>query len=202
MPSSLIQNSKRGVDLKRLNTAQRSFVLFLLADNFFNPTAAAKAAGYKQPSNAAIRLMRHPLVQAALGKEQREREERCQLKADDVLNYLRAGLFFNPLDLFTPSKDGKWHIQNPDDLPEEVGRLIEKMKVKVIEKDDGTTESYFEVELVSKSTLLPLAMKHLGISGTERVNITAKVGIDFDQLHTPKFFEVDLVQQAIKDASK
>jgi hypothetical protein len=112
---------------------------------------------------------------AALGKAQREREERCGLTADDVLEYLRNVLFFNPLTYFYPSKDGKWCLTDLDALPDWVGRLIDGMEMSVKEKD-GATETQFKVTLVSKATALALAMKHTTV---DQHKIEVQMGPEF-----------------------
>lgn len=202
MGTSLIEPRKRGANIKALPMKMRDFCLFLIGMTLWEPVEAARQAGYKAPNQAATKLMKDSRIQAFLGKKMREREERCLLKADDVLNYLRAGLFFNPLRLFQPTKDGKWLIQDPNDLPEEVGRLIEKMKVKVVEREDGSTESVFEIELISKATLLPLAMKHLGIDGTHKVDLQGKISVDWDSLYDRPAIDVDSIEQAIEEAEE
>lgn len=171
MSTKLIKNKQRGASLDSLNSQMRMFVLELIAGVTWKPVDAARKAKYKNPSQAAYRLLNDPRIQAALGKAQREREERCELKGDDVLEFLRAGLFLNPLRYFRPTKGGKWSIINPDALPEEVGRLIESMEVRVVEHDDGSTESCFVVSLVSKAVLLGHALKHLGLT-PDRVQAT------------------------------
>ena len=181
-----------------MTVRQRTFVHALLASPTFDQTAAAKEAGYANPSITASRLLKSKIVRAIIGKELRLREERSHLKADDVLEYLRHGLFFNPLSLFRPSKDGKWLVKSLDEIPEEIGRLIEKIKTKVVTKPDGATESFFEIELISNATLLPLAMKHLGISGAEKHEMLGKLQFDFDAL-CGRGEPIDVVSKAIEE---
>jgi hypothetical protein len=110
-------------------------------------------------------------VQGALGKAQREREERCELKGDDVINYLRVALFFNPLQFFTPCDEG-FFVKDWKDIPEEVGRLVERMEVKEIVAPDGSIIRGYKLWFLSKAIVLPLAMKHLNLMGTEKVEVT------------------------------
>lgn len=197
MGTTLIKTRKRGADPSLLTVGQQTFVAELLANNLFDARAAAKAAGYKQPSQSAYKMLKNPKIQALLGKAMRERMERCQLKSDDVLNYLRTALFFNPLNYFKPTKDGKWMIDDPTTLPEEVGRLIEKMEVRTTELKDGSVHSYFKIELVSKTTALSLAMKHVGLTVDE---VSTRV-IDWDKLYqSGNGEEVDPIEQQILDA--
>lgn len=169
MSTSLIQ-SKKGcgkVDASKLTEQQQRFVLELIMDPTANAKEAAKKAGYKTPNQVANKLLHNPFIATLLARYKREREEKCKLRAEEVLNYLRVALFFNPLDYFKPTSDGKWLISDPKEIPEEIGRLIEKMEVKVIEDKDGNIRSYFQVELVSKTTALGYALKHTTVEKAE-----------------------------------
>ncbi len=199
MSTKLIENRQRGASLEGLTNQQRMFVLELLASNTFSPGEAAKLAGYKHPNQSAWRLLKNPRIAAALGKAQREREERCELKGDDVLNFLREAIFFNPLHYFRPTEDGGWLITDPDALPEWVGRLIEKMRMKITEYDDGSRTSRFEVELVSKTTAIGLAMKHI-FPDKLQAEVEHKLRFALDDLYEPSNGEeVDPVEQRIID---
>lgn len=169
--TTMIQPTTRGANINRLTTQQQEFVFHLLGQEKFDPTEAARAAGYKTAPQAANKLMKTPAIQAILGKEQRKRLERLQLKADDVLMMLTQALFFNPLSLFKPSRDGGWLIEDLDKIPEEIGRCISKIKTKTTERD-GESTTYFEIEFMDKTTLLQMALKHCGVQGAEKVEMT------------------------------
>jgi len=181
---------------KPLTAAERVFVNELIASDFFNPTQAARKAGYKRPAQAANRLLKRKRVQRALGNALKKRLERCELKADNVLQYLWDVLMLNPLKYFRPTKDGHWEITDPDVLPEEVARLIEEMQVVVHELPDGTIEHRFRVKTVSKATALSLAMKHFGVDRYE-----VRHTFDWDRLFeylTKQEREVNPVEAEIK----
>lgn len=201
MGTSLIDPCKRGSNVKALPQKMRDFCLFLISMELWEPVKAAKQAGYKSPNQTVTKLMKDPRIKAFLGKKMREREERCELKADDVLNFLQAGLYFSPLHLFQKNESGKWTIKNIEDIPEEIGRLIEKVKLRVVEKPDGSVESLFEIELISKSTLFLSAMKHLGIEGTQKVDLQGRISIDWDGMHS-RTIEVDSIEEQIEGASE
>lgn len=167
MGTRMIRSCKYGASLEKLTDQQRAFVAELLADDVFSAVNAAKRAGYKAPSQAAYKLLRTPAIAKALGKQQRLREERCELTASDVLNYLKRVLYFNPLEYFYPTKDGGWAISTIEALPEEVGQLIDGMKIKVTTHANGSQTSEFEVQLVSKATALALAVRHTTVSKHE-----------------------------------
>lgn len=170
MGTTLVVNNKRNTNISKLTEQQQMFVLELLSDKLYNITEAARRAGYKNPSQAANKLLKNKLVQRALGKAKAQREERVGLSADQVLAYLKNALFFNPLQYFKPTADGGWLITDPDSLPEEIGCLIEEMQVKVVELEDGKKQHYFKVRFVSHATALALAMKHVSVDKSEVIH--------------------------------
>ena len=197
MGTTLITKKQRGANLNLLTVQQRNFVHELLATDMFCPTEAARKAGYKLPSQAANKLLKNRVISAALGKATREREERCELKGDDVLDYLHRALFFNPLNHFYHGHDG-WMIDDPSVLPEWVGRLIEKMEVKHVVHPDGSVHDSFKVEFISKSTVLPLALKHLGLL-TDKGEVTHRFEMDWDKLYGEEpEGETDEIEDQIK----
>ena len=168
--------------LEGLNPQQRTFVMELLASDTFDIAEAARTAGYANPSQRGNKLLTNPIIQKALGKAQREREERCKLKADDVLNYLEKALFFNPTHYFLPADDGKsWLIKDLSELPEEYGRLIDGVEIKTITTKDGDEITYHKIKLIPKSVVLPLAMKHLGLMD-QKVHIDQKITINWEDM--------------------
>ena len=177
MPST-ISRSRRS-NLEELTDAELTFVKYLIEDDLWRPTQAAKKAGYKAPSQAAFNLMKKPAIAQALGKEQRRRLERLELHADEVLSMLATGLFFNPLTLFRPSTKGGWVVVDLDKVPDEIGRLIEEIKTRTTESmdDEGNVSSttYFELKMISKTELLRMAMKHCGVDGTQKVEYSGNV---------------------------
>lgn len=176
MPS--LKSRSRVEDLK---SSELTFVKYLIGDDLWRPVQAARKAGYKQPDIAAGRLMKKPAIAQALGKEQRRRLERLELRADEVLSMLATGLFFNPLSLFKPSAKGAWVITDLDKVPDEIGRLVEEIKTRTTESmdDEGNVSSttYFELKMISKTELLRMAMKHCGVDGTQKVEFSGNVGM-------------------------
>lgn len=189
---------QNGADFSKLPGNQRQFVLEMIATDSFNATDAARNAGYKNPSQAANRLMKNKTVLKALGKHMRQREERTQCKADEVLQYLHTALFFNPLDYFVPGKNG-WLLKDPEkELPKEIAQLIEKIDVSTTCFGDGTSETRYTIETVSKSTALGYALKHHGLL-TDKIESTTTVQIDWDGLATQNEEIPDPIEQAIID---
>lgn len=172
MGSKLIQPLKRGANGNRLTPNQRLFVEELLADEQFNPTRAARAAGYKNPAIMGNKLIKLPVIRAMIGKALQERIERTQLRADDVLEMLTTALFLDPAELFSVTGDGVILVKSLDEIPQKLRRCITRLKCRTrYDKKGEAQESLMEVELMSKDTMLQLAMKHLGLGGTEKVDV-------------------------------
>ena len=198
MATKMITPRQNGADISKLTVNRQNFVQEMLAHDSMNPTAAAKAAGYAHPSQAANKLMRDKVIQRALGKAQRLRNERCQLKADSILKYLVTALFFNPASLFTRDEDGGFSVKNLDEIPDEIGCLIESIEMDETETPMGIKRK-FKLKIIPHATTLPLAMKHAGLL-TEKLETTIKTNIDWDQLSMAiKESIIDPVEQAILD---
>ncbi len=187
MPKATLTRKVRA-SVDQLNHNELMFVKHLLADDLWRPAEAAKKAGFKNPYATASNLMKRPQVQAVLGKEQRRRLEKLELKADEIIHFLATGLFFNPLSLFRPTKSGSWAVIDLEAIPDDIGRLIEEIKTRQTESvdDNGNTvvTTYFEIKFISKTRLLELAMKHLGLDGIQKVDVrhSGEVSLDWSKL--------------------
>lgn len=193
----MIENRKRGTRWDRLSVQQQMFVKELLADDFCNASRAAEKAGYKAPAAAANKLLKNSKIKALLGKEKRLREERCDLRAEEVLLFLKRALFFNPLRYFLPSEDGGWAIEDPRKLPDEVGQLVDELEVKAIELPDGSKKVYYKVKLISKATALTLALKHVD---TTQTDVLEK--FDWDELYECARQEYNTIEAKIIEESE
>ena len=171
-----MQPKKIGANPDRLTPNQRLFCEYLLADPQFNGTAAARAAGYKNPGIAASKLMKSKPVRATIGKAIMERIREVKLTQKDVLEHLATALFLDPLEMFERTERGAYVVRDLDDVPERIRRCITKLKCRTKEDRSGRKETWVEIELMSKDQALPLAMKHLGIAGSD--SVTVDVGGD------------------------
>lgn len=165
MPSKKIRPRKIGANIDRLNPQQRMFVLHLLADETFNASKAALKAGYKNGGQMGHKLIQHPVISAAIGKAIADRARRVELQADDVLIHLKNALFLNVLDLFNKNEDGSYSLKDFEEIPVEVGRCINKLKSRTRYTKEGDRIVEVDVELMSKDTMMNLAMKHLNLLG-------------------------------------
>lgn len=177
-----VPRSSKRKSLNDLSVRELEFVRNLICDDLWRPSVAAEKCGYAAPMKTAQRLMRMPAVQKALGQEQRRRLERYKLNADEVLHVLATGLFFNPLSLFRVNKRGNWIVDDLDSVPDEVGRCVESVKCHTSEHtdEDGnvTSTTTFELKMMAKTKLLELAMKHCGVDGTQKVEVSGEVGVN------------------------
>ncbi len=159
MSTRLIENRKNGANIKRCTNMERMFVFHMLASESRCSTEGAREAGYKNPSQAANKLLKRPHIKALLGAAQREREERTQLSADDVWRYLHRVMFFDPAEIFSSAGDGWWWLKDLNDIPLEVRQMIEEVDIGVM-KINGEDVPRPKIKLVSKSTAVTLAAKH------------------------------------------
>lgn len=197
-----IQPSKRGANLDRLNPKQRLFVEHLLGDKNFNPTAAAKAAGYKNPSTSANGLLKNETVSAAIGKALQERIDKTQVTAERVIYELAAIAFSNIQEVLKDDDS----IKKLSSLPENVARSIQSIKVEYRTKfDEGepVNVAIKEIKFWNKMDALQLLAKHLGMI-TEKHEHTGKIThvLDYDKLYQdpttkPQTIVLDPIEYAI-----
>lgn len=167
---------KKNGHTSKLTDQQLSFVAELLASDSFNVSEAARKAGYSHPAQSGYRLLQKPHVRAAIEAAQKERSERCQIRADEVLVILRDLFKTTPASMF----DGDWNIKSPEDIPEPIANLIEGIEV------DGVGESRaVKVKSVSKTKALELLMQHLGMIGPAKHQHEIKHTLDWDSVLEP-----------------
>jgi hypothetical protein len=82
-------------------------------------------------------------------------------KADDVLRYIHAAMFFCPADHFDPGGKGGWLISQEGyrNLPPEIRCLVDEMEMRTVKTPAGSVSTLW-VRFVSKATAMTLAAKH------------------------------------------
>ncbi len=82
-------------------------------------------------------------------------------KADDILRYIHAAMFFCPADHFDPGGKGGWLISQEDyrNLPSEIRCLVEEMEMRTVKTPAGSVSTLW-VGFVSRTTAMTLAAKH------------------------------------------
>ena len=196
----MIENRRNGANLERFTDQQRMFVLYLLADEEYCPTLAARKAGAKNPKLQANRWLKMPHVAAFLGKAKREREERTQISSDEVWRYLRLALYFNPFKLWKACPEGGWIVEDKDDIPDEIGALIKDVEEQTVVTPDGQSHTRFRVKLIDKDKVLAIAAKH-AIPQEMNVNVGATV-IDWDTLLSRDEDAVDPIEARIEQEGR
>lgn len=175
--SRQITPKKRAKNLEDLNDMQLRFIEELLQMEAWIPSQAARIVGYKNPSQAANKLLKNEAVQAALGKAKRERSERCQINADDLLDYLRTALYLNPLRLFKRSESGYWVVDDLDAVPEMIGRLVKAAETKTTTDKDGVVTSTIKLEFFNKEKAAELIQRHID---TLQIDVNIKGRVDWN----------------------
>ena len=179
MGSGLIKKSKRGANVKRLSTNAQVFVAELLNDNLFNPTAAAKRAGYAAPSVAANKLMKDKRIQAILGKALRDRLERLEMSGDTLLRELSYCALRDPIDLC--NEHGQIDVDDLRKIPERIRRCIDSIRINDYTDKKGNTVRTIELKLTSKLAAIELGMKHFGMLAPQQHQVTM-TSINWDDL--------------------
>lgn len=143
--------------MKKLAPRQAAFVREYLVD--LNATQAAIRAGYKEKTARAqgSRLLTNAAVEAALKGALEKRNERLELKADDVLRELLTFARFDPARAF--AKDGS--MLPLHEMPEDVRRAISSIEVDEFDADDGPIGRVKKVKFWSKPHGLEMLGRHL-----------------------------------------
>ena len=198
MGTTLIEPRQRGADLTKLTVSERTFVAELLANNLFDPTRAARKAGYKAPSQAANKLMKRRRIKAALGKALKQRMDRCELTADRVLKEVEYCALRDPIALC--DENGLIVIDDLRRIPEQIRRCIDGIKCKQYTDENGGVTQTIELKLVSKAVALELAMKHFGMLAPLKVDL--RVPTDWEPLYGDDDEPVDEVETRLIEESK
>jgi phage terminase small subunit len=139
-----------------------------------NGTKAAISAGYsKRTANEqAARLLTNVSVKARISELQAEIAERNKLRADDVVQELRALAFWSINDFVGNSNT----IRDISKLSREISKPVVGIKKKVETNEFGVTETT-ELKFADKRGALVDLGRHLGIfkEDNDQKNITIKV---------------------------
>lgn len=188
---------KHGITVK-----QRIFIQEYLIDG--NGARAAKEAGYKHPVVMAARLMnpKHfPFVAAEVERLMEERNAKCKVKHEQVIEELARVAFVNPKRLL----DADGNVIQLKDLPEEVAAAISEMNMRVIETEDESgkrVEVKTTVKFHDKLNALRQLTQVLGMisktKGNLGDNITNILQINWGEMTKPGK-RVDLIEQKIAE---
>ena len=166
MSTRKLKSRKTGTQkLETLTVQQRMFVKLMTASQSMNPKEAAEKSGYKNPSVSASKLMKNPIIVAALGKEIGDREERTKATADDILTFLHGILDLDVTQIF--DDNGYTTIKKLKSLPIAVRKCVQGLETfsKTVVNEEGKKEEreFIKVKWMSKDHALELALKHHGL---------------------------------------
>lgn len=128
-------------------------------------TDSAINAGYS-PKSAALqawKLLKKPIVKAAIAELQRQRAIRTNVTADRILAEMGKMAVYNVKDLFHPDGTPK-HLM---DIPDDLAAAVQEVTVKVSKKGI-TTHSY---KMVDKLKAINDLAKHFGLFAPLQVNV-------------------------------
>lgn len=150
-----------------LTEKQRRFCEEYLID--LNATRAYMAAYPRVKSEesahaCAAKLLRNATVESYLKKRMKDRQERTQVKQDDVLRELASIAFLDITDIVSV-KDGKVCIANTDELPPEKRKMISGIK----EGQYG-----LEIKFYDRLKALEMLCKHLGMFDQKKDELDRK----------------------------
>lgn len=200
-----VELRKRGVDPKRLTDKMRQFAYEYPID--FNGVRAVIAAGYSKNGAAvrACKLLKNPLVRAAIGKAVRERLDQTNVDADRVLKEVIYCALRDPIDLC--DEQGRIRVNSLENIPEQTRRCIDGIKCKQHTDRDGNVTQEIELKLVSKISALDLLAKYFGLLQPERGGDTNIAILNWDGLvsgngESRKTIDVDPIEERIAEESK
>lgn len=154
----------------RLRKKRQLFTEEYLID--LDATKAAVRAGYspKTAHSQGHRLLKDPVINAAIQQAMKERARRVELKADDVIEELRRIAFTNMSDVVSINESGATFLKNSESWPEDSKSAV--AEVAFIENNSGV---HFRIKMHDKIKALELLGKHLGIL-RENIEIAGKNG--------------------------
>lgn len=157
---------------KTLNARQERFCLEYIKD--LNATEAAIRAGYSRKTAYSIghENLNKPEIAARIKELQAELAERAKLKADDVIQELRALAFWSINDFISEKNE----VKDISKLERSVNRPIMGIKTKKTEFEGGSSFTV-ELKLADKRAALVDLGRHLGIFKEDNEQKTIKIKV-------------------------
>jgi phage terminase small subunit len=178
-----------------INPRQQRFVDEYCID--LDGKRAALAAGYvgtfpNYPHEAANRLLRSPLVRAAIASRKEGQLQRSELSASTVLDQLRALSMIDMRDFF----DDDGALKPPSRWSVDMGRAVVSFDTvkKNVTSGDGKSDDVFRVRLADKVRSLEMLAKHFGLL-VDRVDHSGAIVFQHEQLDVPVTVEVTRIPE-------
>lgn len=127
-----------------------------------NQTKAATDAGFSEKSarQQATRLMSRPEIKRILEILRGEREERLQVRQDNVLRHVGYIAFADPRKAY----DANDRLLPPSQWPDEIAFSISSIKTTELRDDEGNVVGHTnEIKFWNKTDAQTLAARHLGM---------------------------------------
>lgn len=127
-----------------------------------NQTKAAIDAGFSEKSarQQSTRLMTRPEIQRILQILRADREDRLQVRQDNVLRHVGYIAFADPRKAF----DANDRLLPPSHWPDEIAYSISSIKTTELHDDDGNVVGHTnEIKFWNKNDAQTLAARHLGM---------------------------------------
>jgi len=177
----------------RLNIKQKTFCEEYIVD--LNGTQAAIRAGYSPftAGSQGERLLKNVEIQAEILRLMKERSERLEIKADEVVQLCFDLASSNIFTILAAIRAG-----TVDDLSKNVQRAVKSIKHKKFEKEGSESE---EITITMHDKIQPLSLlwRHLGLgmNDTEAISALSQYGT---VTRTDKGFEFEYADDGTEEA--
>ena len=164
-----------------------------------NGAQAALNAGYSKKIAAVMscRLLKNPLIKSLLKNIKKKDAKKAELTREHILKELARGLFRDPAGL---ENERGFVVSSIKDIPIELRTIIDSFKVvQELDREGNPYSQKIEVKLVSKASVIDMAMKHIGAYAAEKQE--SKLSLDWDSLYGRSKI-VDPVEDEIKQLKK
>lgn len=177
--------SNVAVQQSRLTDKQRKFVAEYCVD--YNARQAAIRAGFPSKTAQAMsaKLMKDPLIMRAIGKYEQDAISDLQIQKKEILTHLHHCATRNGLEFV----DEKGNLLPINKLSIRAAACIDNIKQRtktyVDESGQEHTVTETEYKLVSKSSAIDMAMKHLGAYVAQEVHHSGNVQLNWEEMYGP-----------------
>jgi phage terminase small subunit len=106
--NQFIKLGKRGATGSKLTVRQALFVRFFVEDPKLNGTAAAQKAGYSNPMQVSVILLKNPRVKEEIDRVLKVASRHLEISAEKTLSELANLAYSNVYDYIQINPDGSW----------------------------------------------------------------------------------------------
>lgn len=143
-----------------------------------NGTQAAKAAGYRNPSVTAVKLLKKPSIARAVKKVLNKAQKAHQLAITEIITHLYYATTRTSDDFVDPKTGQLLPLHK---LSTRAKACIEGIEQETWTDDEGNERVKTKIRLMSKVASLDMAMKHKGLFAPQQHDLTVKA-VNWDHL--------------------